>query len=99
VVFELKLRCQLNLTVGYCAVIDMPAGIKVETPAPANLRSRLTFSVVECFEVVRAVRPPRPYKGQGHPLSPGEGVSKQRSKDRSYFDQKSNTCPPDASGS
>ena len=60
---------KLNLTVGYShpVVMDMPAGIKVETPTPTEIlikgvdRQR----VGQIASEVRAVRPPEPYKGKG----------------------------------
>ena len=60
---------KLNLTVGYShpVVIDMPAGIKVETPTPTEIlikgsdRQRVGQIAAE----IRAVRPPEPYKGKG----------------------------------
>lgn len=60
---------KLNLTVGYShpVVLDMPAGIKVETPTPTEIlikgsdRQRVGQIAAE----VRAVRPPEPYKGKG----------------------------------
>ncbi|NMM09554.1 MAG: 50S ribosomal protein L6 [Polaromonas sp.] len=60
---------KLNLTVGYShpVVLDMPAGIKVETPTPTEVvikgfdRQRVGQIAAE----VRAVRPPEPYKGKG----------------------------------
>ncbi|MBM3362871.1 MAG: 50S ribosomal protein L6 [Betaproteobacteria bacterium] len=60
---------KLNLSVGYShpVVMDMPAGIKVETPSPTEVvikgfdRQRVGQMAAE----VRAVRPPEPYKGKG----------------------------------
>ncbi len=60
---------KLNLTVGYShpVIMDMPAGIKVETPAPTEIvikgadRQRVGPSASEG----RAVRPPEPSKGKG----------------------------------
>ena len=60
---------KLNLAVGYShpVNIDMPAGIKVETPAPTEIiikgadRQRVGQIAAE----IRAVRPPEPYKGKG----------------------------------
>jgi large subunit ribosomal protein L6 len=60
---------KLNLTVGYShpVVMEMPAGIKVETPTPTEVlikgfdRQRVGQIAAE----VRAVRPPEPYKGKG----------------------------------
>jgi large subunit ribosomal protein L6 len=60
---------KLNLSVGYShpVVMDMPAGIKVETPSPTEVvikgfdRQRVGQVAAE----VRAVRPPEPYKGKG----------------------------------
>ena len=60
---------KLNLAVGYShpVNIEMPAGIKVETPAPTEIiingadRQRVCQIAAE----IRAVRPPEPYKGKG----------------------------------
>ena len=60
---------KLNLAVGYShpVNIDMPAGIKVETPAPTEIlikgadRQRVGQVAAE----IRAIRPPEPYKGKG----------------------------------
>ena len=60
---------KLTLNVGYShpVVMDMPAGIKVETPSPTEVlikgfdRQRVGQVAAE----VRAVRPPEPYKGKG----------------------------------
>jgi large subunit ribosomal protein L6 len=60
---------KLNLTVGYShpVILDMPAGIKVETPSPTEVvikgsdRQRVGQMAAE----VRAIRPPEPYKGKG----------------------------------
>ena len=60
---------KLNLTVGYShpVVLDMPAGIKAETPTPTEVvikgfdRQRVGQIAAE----VRAIRPPEPYKGKG----------------------------------
>ena len=60
---------KLNLAVGYShpVNIDMPVGIKVETPAPTEIlikgadRQRVGQVAAE----IRAIRPPEPYKGKG----------------------------------
>jgi large subunit ribosomal protein L6 len=60
---------KLNLSVGYShpVNIEMPAGIKFETPAPTEIvvkgadRQRVGQLAAE----IRAVRPPEPYKGKG----------------------------------
>ncbi len=60
---------KLSLTVGYShnVLMDMPLGIKVETPTPTEIvikgsdRQRVGQIAAE----VRAVRPPEPYKGKG----------------------------------
>ena len=60
---------KLNLAVGYSHPVnmDMPEGIKVETPAPTEIiikgadRQRVGQIAAE----IRAVRPPEPYKGKG----------------------------------
>ena len=60
---------KLNLAVGYSHPVnmDMPEGIKVETPAPTEIiikgadRQRVGQVAAE----IRAIRPPEPYKGKG----------------------------------
>ena len=60
---------KLNLTVGFSHPVDkeMPAGTKVETPAPTEIiikgadRQRVGQIAAE----IRAIRPPEPYKGKG----------------------------------
>lgn len=60
---------RLNLTVGYShpVVLDMPAGIKVETPTPTDvvIKGSDRQRVGQIAAEVRAVRPPEPYKGKG----------------------------------
>lgn len=60
---------KLNLTVGYShpVVMDMPAGIKVETPTPTEvvIKGADRQRVGQIAAEVRAVRPPEPYKGKG----------------------------------
>jgi large subunit ribosomal protein L6 len=60
---------KLNLSVGFShpVNIEMPQGIKFETPAPTEIvvkgadRQRVGQLAAE----IRAVRPPEPYKGKG----------------------------------
>jgi len=60
---------KLNLAVGYShpVNVEMPAGIKVATPAPTEIvisgadRQRVGQVAAE----IRAYRPPEPYKGKG----------------------------------
>lgn len=60
---------KLNLTVGYShpVVMDMPAGIKVETPSPTEvvIKGADRQRVGQIAAEIRAVRPPEPYKGKG----------------------------------
>ncbi len=60
---------KLNLTVGYShpVVMNMPAGIKVETPTPTEvvIKGSDRQRVGQIAAEVRAVRPPEPYKGKG----------------------------------
>ena len=60
---------KLNLTVGYShpVVLDMPAGIKVETPSPTEvvIKGSDRQRVGQIAAEVRAIRPPEPYKGKG----------------------------------
>jgi large subunit ribosomal protein L6 len=60
---------KLNLTVGYShpVIMDMPAGIKVETPTPTEvvIKGADRQRVGQIASEVRAVRPPEPYKGKG----------------------------------
>ena len=60
---------KLNLTVGFShpVIMDMPAGIKVETPSPTEIliKGADRQRVGQIASEVRAVRPPEPYKGKG----------------------------------
>jgi large subunit ribosomal protein L6 len=60
---------KLNLAVGYSHPVDfvMPAGIKVETPAPTEIiiKGADRQQVGQIAAEIRAVRPPEPYKGKG----------------------------------
>jgi len=59
----------LNLTVGYSHPVsfDMPAGISAATPSPTEivLKGADRQAVGQLAAVIRAVRPPEPYKGKG----------------------------------
>ena len=75
---------KLNLTVGFSHPVDkeMPAGIKVETPAPTEIiikgadRQRVGQVAAE----IRAIRPPEPYKGKGIRYSDEKIVIKETKK-------------------
>jgi large subunit ribosomal protein L6 len=75
---------KLNLAVGFShpVNIDMPAGIKVETPAPTEIlikgadRQRVGQVAAE----IRAIRPPEPYKGKGIRYSDERIVIKETKK-------------------
>jgi large subunit ribosomal protein L6 len=60
---------KLNLAIGFSHPVDfvMPAGIKVETPAPTEIviKGADRQQVGQMAAVIRAVRPPEPYKGKG----------------------------------
>ena len=60
---------KLTLTVGFANAVEMPipAGLKVETPAPTQIViSGPDKQVVGHFAAItRKVRPPEPYKGKG----------------------------------
>ena len=60
---------KLNLTVGFShpVIIDMPAGIKVETPTATEvlIKGSDRQRVGQIAAEVRAIRPPEPYKGKG----------------------------------
>jgi len=60
---------KLNLNVGYSHPVnfDMPAGITVATPTPTEiiLKGADRQAVGQLAAVIRAVRPPEPYKGKG----------------------------------
>ena len=74
----------LNLTVGYShpVVMDMPAGIKVETPTPTEIviKGADRQRVGQIASEVRAVRPPEPYKGKGIRYSDEKVVIKETKK-------------------
>ena len=75
---------KLNLTVGYShpVVMDMPAGIKVETPTPTVIliKGSDRQRVGQIASEVRAVRPPEPYKGKGIRYSDEKVVIKETKK-------------------
>lgn len=75
---------KLNLTVGYShpVVIDMPAGIKVETPSPTEIliKGADRQRVGQIASEVRAVRPPEPYKGKGIRYADEKVVIKETKK-------------------
>jgi len=60
---------KLNLSVGFShpVNIDMPSGIKVETPSPTEvvIKGADRQRVGQIAAEIRAVRPPEPYKGKG----------------------------------
>jgi large subunit ribosomal protein L6 len=60
---------KLNLTVGYShpVVIEMPVGVKVETPTPTEVlvKGFDRQKVGQIAAEIRSVRPPEPYKGKG----------------------------------
>ena len=60
---------KLNLAVGFShpVNIDMPSGIKVETPSPTEvvIKGADRQRVGQIAAEIRAVRPPEPYKGKG----------------------------------
>jgi large subunit ribosomal protein L6 len=75
---------KLNLQVGYShpVVIDMPAGIKVETPTPTEILIKGADRQVvgQIAAEVRAKRPPEPYKGKGIRYSDERVVLKETKK-------------------
>ena len=75
---------KLNLTVGYShpVVLDMPAGIKVETPTPTEvvIKGSDRQRVGQIAAEVRAIRPPEPYKGKGIRYSDEKITNKQTNK-------------------
>ena len=75
---------KLNLTVGYShpVNIDMPAGIKVETPTPTEvvIKGADRQRVGQIASEVRAVRPPEPYKGKGIRYADEKVVIKETKK-------------------
>ncbi|HPF14231.1 MAG: 50S ribosomal protein L6 [Planctomycetes bacterium] len=60
---------KLVLNIGFCHTVDldMPQGVSVETPAPTKivLAGADKQAVGQIAAVIRAVRPPEPYKGKG----------------------------------
>jgi large subunit ribosomal protein L6 len=75
---------KLNLTVGFShpVVMDMPAGIKVETPTPTEIviKGSDRQRVGQIASEVRAVRPPEPYKGKGIRYADEKVVIKETKK-------------------
>ena len=60
---------KLNLSIGFSHPVnfDMPAGLKVEAPAPTEIivKGADRQAVGQMAAVIRAARPPEPYKGKG----------------------------------
>lgn len=60
---------KLNLQIGYSHPVEfeMPAGLKVETPAPTEIlvKGADRQAVGQMAALIRAARPPEPYKGKG----------------------------------
>ena len=75
---------KLNLSVGFShpVIIDMPAGIKVETPTPTEIviQGADRQRVGQVASEVRAVRPPEPYKGKGIRYADEKVVIKETKK-------------------
>ncbi len=75
---------KLNLNVGFSHPVDiqMPAGIKVETPTPTEIviKGADRQRVGQIASEVRAVRPPEPYKGKGIRYSDEKVVIKETKK-------------------
>jgi large subunit ribosomal protein L6 len=75
---------KLNLTVGYSHPVDiqMPAGIKVETPTATEIviKGADRQRVGQIASEVRAVRPPEPYKRKGIRYSDEKVVIKETKK-------------------
>ncbi len=75
---------KLNLAVGYShpVIMDMPAGIKVETPSPTEIiiKGADRQRVGQIASEVRATRPPEPYKGKGVRYSDEKVVIKETKK-------------------
>ena len=75
---------KLNLSVGYShpVEIEMPAGIKVETPTPTEvvIKGADRQRVGQIASEVRAVRPPEPYKGKGIRYADEKVVIKETKK-------------------
>ncbi|MEZ5646409.1 MAG: 50S ribosomal protein L6 [Burkholderiaceae bacterium] len=75
---------KLNLSVGFSHPVDieMPAGIKVETPTPTEIviKGADRQRVGQIASEVRAVRPPEPYKGKGIRYADEKVVIKETKK-------------------
>jgi len=75
---------KLNLTVGFShpVVIEMPAGVKVETPTPTEvlIKGFDRQQVGQIAAEIRAVRPPEPYKGKGIRYADEKVVIKETKK-------------------
>ncbi len=75
---------KLNLNVGFSHPVDieMPAGIKAETPTPTEIliKGADRQRVGQIASEVRAVRPPEPYKGKGIRYADEKVVIKETKK-------------------
>lgn len=75
---------KLNLNVGFSHPVEMemPSGIKVETPTPTEIviKGADRQRVGQIASEVRAVRPPEPYKGKGIRYADEKVVIKETKK-------------------
>ncbi|HAJ11081.1 MAG: 50S ribosomal protein L6 [Hydrogenophaga sp.] len=75
---------KLNLNVGFShpVEIEMPAGIKAETPTPTEvvIKGADRQRVGQIASEVRGVRPPEPYKGKGIRYADEKVVIKETKK-------------------
>lgn len=75
---------KLNLSVGFShpVEIEMPAGIKAETPTPTEvvIKGADRQRVGQIASEVRGVRPPEPYKGKGIRYADEKVVIKETKK-------------------
>lgn len=75
---------KLNLSIGFSHPVnfDMPAGLKVETPAPTEIvvKGADRQAVGQMAAVIRAARPPEPYKGKGIRYADEKVVIKETKK-------------------
>ena len=75
---------KLNLSIGFSHPVnfEMPAGLKVETPAPTEIivKGADRQAVGQMAAVIRAARPPEPYKGKGIRYADEKVVIKETKK-------------------
>lgn len=75
-------KINMNLGFSHPVTVDLPEGVKAETPAPTEivLKSADKQKLGQIASEIRALRPPEPYKGKGVRYSDERVIMKEAKK-------------------